>query len=306
MESYQNQSKTVSVALCTYNGERFLEEQLNSIIDQDYQELTEIICVDDNSTDQTFQILELFAKKDNRIKIFKNDTNLGYVKNFEKALKLCTNSYIAISDQDDIWHHNKISILINSIGDSLMVYSDNEYVDETNNSLNKRFSDIRKLGTCRSCLNFALYNSISGHVMLINRNLLNYCLPFRIEIPFDYWLAFHAAQHSEIPFVNEVLVRYRQHSSNVIGALGLKHGKRKSNHKEYEFQLLKLLGSSLDEKLLYEKDVFKVLIDTFLDKSFKSRHQKVKTFIRNRKTLLFFKKKNNLRQIFYCLKLYWS
>src|ERR1700744_3577317 len=92
----------ISVALCTYNGEKYIKEQLDSIINQTYT-CIEVIIVDDGSTDSTYDIISDYALRDNRIKCFKNETNLGFNKNFEKAVSLTSGEYIAISDQDDIW-----------------------------------------------------------------------------------------------------------------------------------------------------------------------------------------------------------
>ena len=100
-------SPLVSIALCTYNGEVFLQEQLNSLLNQTYTTI-EIIAVDDASTDSTRSILEKKASTDSRLKVFINEKNIGYNKNFEKAISLCSGDFIAISDQDDIWEAEKI------------------------------------------------------------------------------------------------------------------------------------------------------------------------------------------------------
>ena len=112
----------VSVVMATYNGERFIAEQLESILTQTYSNL-EIIIVDDRSTDQSYTILESYAAKDTRIRLFRNEQNLGYVKNFEKGLSLAGGVYIAPSDQDDIWLPHKITTLVNHINDNTIVYS---------------------------------------------------------------------------------------------------------------------------------------------------------------------------------------
>src|ERR1700748_3070750 len=92
----------VSVAMCTYNGEKYIRQQLDSILNQTWRNL-EIVIVDDGSSDDTFAIISEYAEKDSRIKCFKNEVNLGFNKNFEHAVELTTGDYIAISDQDDIW-----------------------------------------------------------------------------------------------------------------------------------------------------------------------------------------------------------
>src|SRR5882762_9584184 len=96
------QTPLVSIAICTYNGARFIRPLLQSITDQSYDDL-EIIIVDDCSQDGTFDILNTFQEADRRVKLYRNEQNLGYVKNFEKAIDLCTGEYIALCDQDDIW-----------------------------------------------------------------------------------------------------------------------------------------------------------------------------------------------------------
>src|SRR4051812_10655388 len=97
----------VSVVVCTYNGEKFLPQQLNSLISQTYANL-EIIISDDHSSDDTVKIAASFQKRDPRIRIHVNESNLGFNKNFEQAFDLSTGDFIAVCDQDDIWKPNKI------------------------------------------------------------------------------------------------------------------------------------------------------------------------------------------------------
>src|SRR5690606_18169426 len=108
------------IALCTYNGGKYLIEQLDSLVKQDYPNI-EIIIVDDCSKDTTLSILNSYSLHYPNIKIHVNENNLGYKKNFEKAIQLCNGEYIALSDQDDIWKLDKISKLINSIEKSVLI-----------------------------------------------------------------------------------------------------------------------------------------------------------------------------------------
>ena len=301
----ENIPPEVSVAMCTYNGERFLSEQLNSILNQDYSNITEIVCVDDNSTDGTWKILQEYASKNKIFKIYQNKLNLGFNKNFEKAIKLTSKQYIAISDQDDIWYSSKISKLVDAIKKKLMSYSDNEYVDEDGKPIGKKFSDFRNLRTCTSCLNFVLYNGVSGHTVLINRNLLNYALPFSAIIPFDYWLAFQASQYGIIPYVNEALVGYRQHVNNVFGAIGIRKNKPE-NPREVSYRRILNFSQNINENLPNEKQILQQLAKTYIDLSFKSRLSRVVLFWENKDALLFFKKRKKLRKAFYCIKMFWQ
>ncbi len=119
----------VSIALCTYNGEKFLPGQLDSLLAQDYAPI-EIIAVDDCSNDNTWKILQEYVLKDDRLKLHQNKQNLGHTLNFERAIGLCSGDYIALADQDDLWEKNKISTLIAAIGDGVMVYHNADFIDE--------------------------------------------------------------------------------------------------------------------------------------------------------------------------------
>ena len=306
MNKTENQLPEVSIALCTYNGEIFLLEQLESILNQDYANISEIICVDDNSTDGTWKILQEYAGKYSNFKIFRNSSNKGFIRNFEKALTLTSKKFIAIADQDDIWYPNKISKLVRVIGENLMAYSDNEYIGSDGITLGKKFSDFRRLSTCTSCLNFVLYNGISGHTMLINRDLLKYALPFPDEIPFDYWLAFHAIQYGVIPYINEPLVSYRQHDNNTLGAIGIKKNvKNIINGRKVNYNRIIKFSMAINENLQYEKQVLLKLAYSYIDFSFKTRLKRVVLFWKNRDSLLFFKKRNEIRKAYYCIKMFW-
>src|SRR6185503_10566774 len=128
MDSYNeadiaSHSPLVSVVMCTYNGEKFLREQIDSILAQTWLNI-ELVIVDDVSSDNTVKIIEDFSRKDKRIRYVVNPVNVGYNKNFEKAFGLAQGNYIAPSDQDDIWDPKKIEIMMNAWpADSLFIYS---------------------------------------------------------------------------------------------------------------------------------------------------------------------------------------
>ena len=103
----------ISVAMATFNGEPYIQEQLDSIYNQT-RKVDEIIIVDDCSTDSTVRVIEqyILSHKDIDIKLYKNEENLGYKKNFKKAISLCHGDYVFLSDQDDIWKVNKVEDMI--------------------------------------------------------------------------------------------------------------------------------------------------------------------------------------------------
>ena len=125
----------ISIAMATYNGELFIREQLDSILTQTLSDWELIVC-DDGSTDNTLSILQEYANNDSRIKIYQNETNLGFKRNFEKAIGLCSGECIALCDQDDIWYPNHLEILLNLIGNNSLSIGNSDIVDTNNTFLN--------------------------------------------------------------------------------------------------------------------------------------------------------------------------
>lgn len=203
----------VSIAICTYNGGLFLREQLDSIIHQTYKQL-EIVIVDDGSTDNTTEIIEVYRQQDSRIQFFQNEKNLGYNKNFEKACQLCTGNYIAISDQDDIWEMKKIETIMNAWpAGSLYVYSlsgnfsGNDFAGRTP-APKVRYTDIDDIHKL-------VFNSpVHGHACMFKKELLAYCIPFPENIFYDWWMSMHAAAIGVIGCIPETLTWHRVHEKN--------------------------------------------------------------------------------------------
>lgn len=117
-----------SIALTTYNGEKYLYRQMDFILNRTYKNI-EVIITDDSSTDNTLEITDNF-RSILYIKLFVNNSNLGVIKNFEKAISQCKGDYIALSVQDDIWLPDKIEKLLNEIDNYVLIYSDAENIDE--------------------------------------------------------------------------------------------------------------------------------------------------------------------------------
>lgn len=211
-------SPLISIALATYNGEMFLPQQLDSILLQSYTNLEIIIC-DDRSTDSTRDILNHYAQNDQRIQLFFNETTLGLVKNFEKALSLCSGEYIALSDQDDIWEKGKIQSLIRHIGNASLIHSDAILIDATEVVFASSYSHYSHKILYKDIFSYLLGNNVTGCTSLFSRQLLELALPFPKGIfVHDWWLALCAYKHEGIVYCNQPLIRYRQHANNQIGA----------------------------------------------------------------------------------------
>jgi glycosyltransferase involved in cell wall biosynthesis len=212
-------SDLVSVVLCTYNGELFVDEQVKTICSQTWSKL-EIIIVDDASTDKTYEKLKRHAAIDTRIRLFQNEKNLGFNLNFNRACSLTKGTFIAIADQDDIWEKNKISELLKEITKSdrvMIAHSVSARFEKNKDPFIKSVNlvdyfegdDPKKL---------FLFNTISGHNMLIRRKLLEAAMPFPENIYYDWWLSVVACTMGEIKHVNKILVWHRVHESNATGA----------------------------------------------------------------------------------------
>lgn len=242
----------ISIALCTHNGEKYLEQQLDSLLEQTYQNI-EIIVVDDCSSDNTVNILERYASKDKRIIIYTNQSNLGFNKNFEKAFTLCKGEYIAICDQDDIWRLDKIKLLIDNIGSCSLIYSNSELIDERGNLLGRTLLDkcIRYTGDDPRV--FSIYNFIAGHNILFKRTLLQKALPIPKDVIYDWWLCLVATNYGVITVLDKSLVQYRQHANNSI--------KKWGNTKRAHLIIIKnFLSGVLTLQDLKYRDFFKRLL----------------------------------------------
>ncbi|MBM7422277.1 glycosyltransferase [Spongiibacter marinus] len=206
----------ISVAMCTYNGENYLRQQLDTIINQSYSNL-EIVIVDDCSNDGTVVILREYAARDSRIRLIENEQNLGFVRNFSKAMQHCQGDYIALADQDDIWFENKIEHLYKEIGENLLIYSRIEMVDAKARPQGREFPKTERIdGDC--AISLVLANCVTGHACLLRRELLSMAGSLLQEAPYhDQLLAFVAASNQgRLKAGSEVLSYYRCHEDNAV------------------------------------------------------------------------------------------
>jgi len=232
----------VSIALCTYNGERFLKKQLDSILEQTYSNF-ELIIVDDCSTDNTINIINEYLKKDTRIKLYKNIKNLGFIKNFDKAISLCNGEFICLCDQDDIWNHSKIEILLNKIDNNVLIYSNALLIDENDNSLNKTLVDDSKIVEGNNNRAFILNNCVSGNTLMFKKELVKYILPIPQYISLhDIWIAFVASTYGNIKYINDNLVQYRRYEDQIT-----------ANKSKQKKEFVNRIDKKMKQKLKYSK-----------------------------------------------------
>lgn len=203
--------KSISVCMASYNGEKFIEQQIESIICQ-LRSSDELIVVDDGSSDDTMRILESFR---DRITIVRNEQKLGVYKNFEKALLLSQNEYIFLADQDDIWEHNKVEVLCKLLEGADIVCSDCTIVDSAGIPSGMKYSNLRAPRTT-FIGNFWRMGHL-GCCMAFNRRVLNFCTPFPSDDKFlthDLWILLGGLCIGTFSWESEPLIRYRRHSSN--------------------------------------------------------------------------------------------
>lgn len=208
-----NNQPLVSVVMCTYNGEKFLHAQIGSILSQSWRNF-ELIIVDDASSDNTVQILDEYRRQNNRVKVFENEKNLGYNKNFEKAILLASGEYIAPCDQDDIWAASKIETMMNEWPKgSLLVYSLSGSF--TGNDFEKRTDAPKVYYSNIDDVHKLVFNSpVHGHACMFKKELMDICIPFPEDIFYDWWISMHAASSGFIGCVPKTLTWHRVHDKN--------------------------------------------------------------------------------------------
>ncbi len=238
----------ISIAMTSYNGEKYIKAQIDSILSQTIKDFELIIC-DDCSTDLTKEILQQYSKIDNRIKLFLNETNLGFKKNFEKAISFCSYNYIALSDQDDIWLPNHLELLQKIIGTADIACADAELIDENDKSLRLTLSQTDEFYHFENS-DKLLYrilgkgNCFQGASMLIKKSFFDKALPIPDEVKYhDAWFAACACCGNGINYEFTPVTQYRQHSSQVTS----------NEHQEKStFYLLKRFARMIFTRTKYE------------------------------------------------------
>ena len=221
----------ISVAMCTYDGERFLREQLASIAAQE-RAPDELVVCDDRSRDRSVEIVEEFARRAPfPVRLHVNEENLGSTKNFERAVGLCAGELIALSDQDDVWLPSKLGRIeerFRAEPGAGLVFTDAEVVDEHLRPLGYRLWESVGFDAAHQRL---VRGGRALDVLLPGWTVTGATLAFRsayknlvLEIPDDLalihdgWIALMIASVAEVSFIEEPLVKYRQHSRQQIGA----------------------------------------------------------------------------------------
>ena len=221
-----NTQETIDILLATYNGEKYLKEQLDSLLNQTYSNI-QIIISDDCSQDKTKEILETYQKYP-QIKIYYQEKNIGYVKNFEFLLKHVEHNLYMLCDQDDVWLPNKIEKTYKKLEEENadIVFTDLEIVNEKgeqlSNSFNTKMHKIHKIKKTIETNKLAyLYNTMTGCTILAKSEGIEQILPLPENTKYiihDSWIALISSLNKKVAYLDEPTVLYRQHVENQVGA----------------------------------------------------------------------------------------
>ena len=221
--------KSVCILLSTYNGEKYLKEQLDSIFAQTYTDWT-LYIRDDGSRDNTEAIIDSYVARYENIKKLPSEGNVGVIRSFELLLKGVEADYYFFCDQDDFWLPTKLQKSMDKMLEAeqqcpnapVGVFCDAKVVDE---KLNEIFPSFWKISRIKPALldtfeRLTVHNAAAGCTMLINHAAKVCSLPFVEEVRMhDYWILLSIlAKGGKLAYVDEALMLYRQHGGNVIGA----------------------------------------------------------------------------------------
>jgi len=256
----------ISIAMCTYNGEAYLSDQLASILSQT-QQPDELVVCDDASTDNTPQVLDQFTKEASfPVRVYRNEQRLGSTKNFEKAVSLCSGDFIFLSDQDDVWIPEKVDklrqALMNNPGAGY-VFSDALLVDEMLRPMGytmwqsikfaprqrRQFKQNKQLALLLK------HNVVTGATMAFRATLKSIVLPISDESIHDQWIALLASSLGMYGvLVEEPLICYRQHPQQLLGG-------RKVDFGEQAKHLWRTRGEVFESRLHQEEVRYSKALD---------------------------------------------
>lgn len=277
----------ISIVLATYNGEKYILEQLESILNQTYQNFY-IIIVDDNSSDKTVSVIKNFFKfkKYDKYSLYINEVNLGPTKSFEKGVRHVKTEYIAFCDQDDIWFENKLELYMENIYNCDLVYA-TSYILKSNISKSEIFPKFKKN---QSVFGELAHNNARGATIMLKTELAIKLIPYHDL--YDKWVLINSKFVSKIKEIKIPLHYYRLHDDNVNGG-----GFRKRD-------IVSLLEVQKNNIFFYEK-MHEFLLNSEINSDFdknKVLYSISKLIQIFEYTIVALKSKNKIKSIYYYFK----
>ena len=262
----------IDILLSTYNSEKYLEEQINSIINQS-NEGWNLLIRDDGSSDNTLQIISKYIDRfSTKIFLTSSGENIGIVKSYETLLRESKSEYVMFCDHDDVWLPDKIQLTLDKMTERekenpnqpILIHTDLKIVDNRLNEIHSSFWKLLKIKPSKlTDFNLlSVYNYVTGCTVMINKEAKRIVLPFADCVRMhDYWIALCVAKSGIIDVVNRQTILYRQHSENELGVRNLKVGfslKKIINENTKQINMLQKLGEvSITKYLLYKFIFFK-------------------------------------------------
>jgi rhamnosyltransferase len=231
----------VAILMASYNGEKYISQQIESILNQSYTNW-HLWTRDDCSSDDTENIIKNYIIKNSQIRIIENNgMRLGSCMNFGELVSHIISldyQYIMFADQDDVWNSDKIEKSLFNIkkvedakGDNfpILLHTDFQYVDENLNNIRTKDNVARKLSRYKNKIRLiANDNYIFGCTVIVNKALLTLCHPVHESAQnYDYWMALHGAVFGTIIYIDEKTMLYRQHTKNITGGLKYSYWKNR-------------------------------------------------------------------------------
>lgn len=247
--------KSVEVVLPTYNGVLYLEDQIKSIYCQTVRPQN-LFIRDDCSTDGTQDLLASLSNTyGSWLHVSFSRLNHGCIETVNRLLVASNAEFVAIADQDDIWHLDKIEVLLHKAHQlrdhygynvPFLIHTNLHLVDSLGNSLKSDFISKQRLNVHRTSFeDLCITNNITGCTVLLNRSLLKQSLPIPDQaLMHDWWLALCCSQFGQISYISRQLVYYRQHDNNVLGASGF-------SFKYFSSRLLNYIRNPANKHILY-------------------------------------------------------
>ena len=259
----------VDILLATYNGEKYVAEQIESILNQTYQNFNLIIS-DDCSKDSTPEILKEYAQKDKRIILHIQPQNLGVVKNIEFLLKQVTSNLYMLSDQDDVWLKEKVEKSVETLQkeNADLAFGDLEVVDQNLNTMYPSFGDFMLLNPkIKKYINSYkvnyLYNCVTGCTIISKKEFIEKILPLPTKSKFlihDHWIGLMVGINGKLAYMPEKYIKYRQHGNNQVGTNKISHGFKTIEQVRELFINVKIgvFGTYVENNEKFPKDIQKL------------------------------------------------